>query len=255
MKRKTKKDIRNEIMGLFFPNLKERINDTNASTEGKFYELFFRESSDALKETWVNSNCTDFSIYQDRELYMGELFICYGKVSSYAMRNSLSYIKENIPNYKDLKFFEDYPGIGLTTKDALAQGLNYTYFNNVEYQNQGIMTMCNYFGYDIPYNDIDRSGRYDGIFTFENVEHYSKPLDYIRGVDSMLNPGGYLFYSCGFSNMQPGHFYEYDFDGDIISSRRSNSKMKKFLVEELGYQVLDDKFWSGKPVIFRKPLL
>jgi hypothetical protein len=217
-------------------------------------EEIFRKDSDFLNEQWKKSEYTDFSVYQGKN-YLSELFLCYKHVSKSSVCNAIKYLKENVPNWKELSYFEDYNGLGLTTSHLLEEGLNVNYFNDVKEQSDSFKRTAEKLGYDISQckNDLDKSGKYDVVFTMENIEHFKEPLEYMKTMTSMCKgPGSYLVYSSGFSlnDIYCGHFPTYNIDGKECSIRAASLRIGKYLKEQ-NFQIVFQGF-NGKPRIYVK---
>lgn len=211
---------------------------------------YIRPDDASIGKKWNNSNYTDFSIYQDME-YFSQLFICYVYVSRGAIFNMLKFFKSKISNYKNLTYFDDYNGVGLTTLHLLQESLNVEIFNDNSSQLNIFYEYCDQMKLKRPINIINKENKqYDVVLSFEVVEHYRTPInDYINPLIQMIKPNGYLVYTSGFHNVRPGHFPDYNIFG------------KTYEIREAGYEVEDyldnyfNKLYIGqkdRPIIYKK---
>lgn len=236
------------------------------------YEIIYGENVDHLSMTeikndlriatnkqddiWRKSNCTDYSIYSS-ENYLAELITGYYACSRPGMQQGIKFIKELYPTrYKKLTYFDDYPGIGLSTLHLLDEGLNVSIRHDVNAQIRLMRRLLKAHSFDMPYNDKTLAGNYDVVFSFEIIEHCTSPLEYVELIDRLLKPGGILVETSGFGAPKDGplagHFASYDCAGVIVPSRTTGRRVTAMRTKQLGYKLMHVGF-NSKPRIWQKP--
>jgi len=220
------------------------------ATIEEFLDVDYRKAT----QRWVKSRYKDFSIY-DKPLYLSTLITSYFHLSNGSTRNAIAYLKKLYPDrWEKLKVFDDYNGLGLTTRDLVKAGFNKAWFyNSCQLQRDLFrkITLDDGFPDRKFVEDADRSGKYDVVLSFEVIEHYQKPEEYLDTVLKMVKKDGLFIYSMGFRDMHTGHFPEYEIGGQMVSMRKAGRSIKT-LLEDRGFENMNIKCWNGKPTFYRK---
>lgn len=228
------------------------IYNTNEFSYLKNEEIYKRldKIRDILINKWKESLCSDFSIYT-HENYIAELIICYYWFSGKLIKPAIKYFIDNKIDYTNMKTLDDYNGIGISTIDLKKEFKikDLSYFNNCKNQIKIFEKLCTYYNiFDIK-RDENRNGKYDLIFSFENIEHYRNPLEYFNILMNILNPNGYIVYSQAFSNFSLGHFYTYFIEKTYYSNKKTARKFNTIVREY--FDILYVGF-NGRPIIIQK---
>lgn len=233
-------------------NVYNLLNNVNLSVK-EIKEILDNDASKVLKK-WIESNYTDFSVYQMPE-YISDLYSCFNCSSSLSVNGTLKYFKKNNIDFKDMTFFDDYNGFGLTTLCLLKDDIkNVFYFNDNPEQVEVFNKLSKVYELPVLPAITDRKNIdiYDVYMSFEVIEHIKEPLEYIKEVDRHIKPGGYLIYSCGFNGtdtMYVGHFTEYIVDGKVLSPKNTSKLIYKWIKERYDYVY---KGFNNNPQIFKK---
>ena len=228
------------------------LHGTNLSV--KEIDAIIKPHSEICLKQWVDSNCTDFSVYSRPE-YLSDLYTVFRVSSSSSIHSMFKYFKTKEIDITNKYIFDDYNGFGFTTLVMLKNGMTaVNYFNDVTQQSDTFKALCKAYEFEPIEPVIDRTkiGMYDIYCTFEVIEHFTQPLDYIKEVDKHIKSKGYLVYTAGFSgdtHMYIGHFREYTVDGKVLSARKASRKCMDFIKEN--YTKIYVGF-NGGPVIFQK---
>lgn len=204
--------------------------------------------NDRLKEQWYKSNFTDFSIYQSSEYSMAGIY-CYWSRSKGPMSDTIKWLK-TIPNCDNLKIFDDYNGVGISTLNLIQNGFNnVSYMNDNECQLNAFKRLLNHYNISEPYNDITRSGKYDIVISYEIAEHFQNPEKYLNGLIDMLNPNGTLIISYSFNYPDAaGHFTEYM----ILGKNRCNKTSTRYVSKLIKSRCeLVRRGWNGTPNYYK----
>jgi hypothetical protein len=207
----------------------------------------------------------NWSIY-DTEGYVDDCILCYLYPSQMSVYGTLKYLREIYPDtWKDLAILDDYNGIGLTTLHLLDNCNNVSFFNDVPKQIEGFQTLCEYFGHNMPKNDISRNKKdipqiqYDVVFSLQVVEHYQNPIeDYLKSLVNTVKEGGLLVYMYDFQNngdKRIGHFdnHHYFHNGESKTRIQINRLCKEFLNDN-GFEFIEKfrNIFNHNPQIWRK---
>ncbi len=232
---------------------------------------YFKNSPDRLAalQQWAVSfqnDPPDWAVYNTAG-YVDEGILCYLYPSAQSVGGTLTWLQKQYPDtWRDLKYFDDYNGVGLTTLLLLANCNNVAFFNDVPAQVQALYDLCNNFNYQIPYNDTTRipvdensppQNKYDVVFSLQVVEHYKNPVeDYLTHLTKMVNDQGYLVYMHGFANGgndRTGHFDDgvYQYQGLPVKRRTVSKRCKEFLNSQ-GFELIPEKFYNSNPTIYQK---
>ena len=228
------------------------LHRTNLSC--KEIDDIIKPDSEVCLKQWVDSNCTDYSVYSRPE-YLSDLYTVFRVSSSGSIHGMFKYFKDKNVDVTKLSIFDDYNGFGFTTLVMLKNGMtDVNYFNDVKQQSDTFKVLCKAWEFPNIEPTVDRTklGMYDIYCTFEVIEHFTEPLKYIEEVDKHIKPGGHLVYTAGFSgctNMYIGHLREYIVNNEILSPNRASHKVMDFIKEY--YQKVYTGF-NGCPVIFKK---
>lgn len=230
---------------------------------------YFKTSPQRLQalQQWAQTFRTDtpdWSVY-DTEGYVDDCILCYLYPSEMSIYGTLKYLKEIYPDtWRDLTMLDDYNGIGLTTLYLLENCNNVSFFNDVPKQIEGFQTLCEFFGHNIPKNDLSRiqnknleQVQYDVVFSLQVVEHYQNPVeDYLQNLINTVKVGGYLVYMHGFTNGgddRIGHFDNglYFYEGQPKTRIQINRICKAFL-DANGFEYVDKNFYNHNPQLWKK---
>lgn len=216
-----------------------------------------RQETNEQDDIWRESGCTDYSIYSSKN-YLAELLTGYYACSRPGMTAMLKFLQEREPRkWANFSYFDDYPGIGLSTLHLAAEDLDVSIRHDVKEQLKIFKKLFNAHNFDMPYNDVKLEQQYDVVISFEIIEHITEPLPYAKKLDELLLPGGYLVESSGFGMPKDGplagHFSEYTYEGKIVPAKSMGRKISAYRLKELGYVLLFTG-WNGKPRIWQKPL-
>jgi len=228
------------------------LHGTNLSV--KEIDAIIKPHSEICLKQWIDSNCTDFSVYSRPE-YLSDLYTVFRVSSSGSIHSMFKYFKTKGVDVTKQSIFDDYNGFGFTTLVMLKNGMtDVNYFNDVGQQSDTFKALCKAYEFEPIEPTVDRTkiGMYDIYCTFEVAEHFIEPLKYIIGVNSHIKAGGYLVYTAGFSgdtNMYIGHFREYTVNNKILSARCASKKVMDFIKEHYTKVYVG---FNGCPVIFKK---
>lgn len=204
-----------------------------------------RDTSNLLLEKWRDTK--NLELYQDPR-YIQDLIQGYRLVSQHSSKNTVRFFEQNVSNYRDLTYFDDYNGIGLTTLDFIKYKLDINFFNDNLNQIEAMNKYMKQLNIPIPYLDKKRERKYDVVCSFEIAEHMKKPVEYIEMIMEMSKK--WLSLSTGFSyTVWFGHYDSYLFNGKEVSIRKASVEVRKKIMEEF---VLVKKFWNGRPSIYKR---
>jgi len=231
-------DMYNKIYGKKLKDREEVLDEIRRIEEG-------------MMRIWYESEYTDYSFYNTKE-YLSECLLSYFMNSEASIKNLLKFLKAHVKNYNELKYFDDYNGIGLTTIQLSNFGLD-TYFYNDNTMQENIMKdLYNEYNIELPQHDKNRNGKYDVVISLEVMEHFESPMEYLEEITEMLSVDGYLTFAASFSPKSPiyiGHFEEYKYNKKKISKRKISKIKNDFMKKH--YERLFTG-WNGKPVVFKR---
>lgn len=211
-----------------------------------------RANTKILTDKWIeslNQNKPAWELYHSKE-YVKDTILCYITLSKACITNTFKFFEVNNIPVQNLSWFDDYNGLGFTTADILARGIkDVSFYNDVKEQQLVLEKLAKEFGYDMPKNDLERSGKYDVVCSFEVIEHYKNPDEYIDKICSMVNEDGFLAVSWT-TVMFLGHFYEYNINGKNVSGQNFGREISK-RIQNNGF-VKIGKAINQKPYIFKK---
>ena len=211
-----------------------------------------REKTKIMTDQWIDSlerGNPDWELYHTKD-YVSDTVLCYIVLSRACIKNTFKFFEVNDIPIKNLKWFDDYNGLGFTTADILEKEVkDVNFFNDVEEQIKVLQRLSEHFNYQMPHNDLDRSGKYDVVCSFEVTEHYQEPDDYIDKICSMVNDDGYLAISWT-TVMFLGHFFEYKINGKVVNGQNFGREISK-RIRKNGF-VKIGKAINQKPYIFKK---
>jgi len=236
------------------------LNDPSINTmtlAGLKHYVYNSPQKAALTLQWAQSNCTDFSVYSHPD-YQWDLADCYLQVSENSIGHVLRYLQKNGYNWQELSYFDDWNGNGLTTLDLIAAGCqDVSFYNNVPFQAQSLLSTCQTEGFTTPKQDTTRQNQYDVVLSLQCVEHMIAPLDYVREIMQMTKVGGLLCMSVdGFSwtpNMSIGHFWKYETG---VKFQTVNGKTMRKIVKDYlknnGFDIIKGACWNANPNVFKR---
>lgn len=211
----------------------------------------------AVTQQWAQSNCTDFTAYSNPD-YQWDLVDCYLSVSEGSIAHVLRYLQLNGHDWQNLSYFDDWNGNGLTTLDLIASGCqDVSFYNNVTFQAQSLLSTCQSEGFITPKQDITRQNQYDVVLSLQCVEHMTAPLDYVRELMQMTKVGGLLCMSVdGFSwtpDESIGHFWEYQTDDktQFVKGPQMRKMVKEYLKNN-GFDIIKGACWNANPNVFKR---
>lgn len=208
-----------------------------------------KKNDDDLIEQWVNSNRTDFGIYDDKRYQQAGLY-CYDQMTKRSIHETMKFVHNNMPNAKELTFFDDWNGIGISTLFFMKQGLKCEFMNNCQVQIDIFERLCQANGYELPHNDINRQKKYDVFMSFEIAEHYKNPEEYLELVLAQTKPGSIFVISHSMNfPAAPGHFLEYTIGGIDYPNKQASREFNKKIKEHFD-QV--HRGWNGTPLFFKR---
>lgn len=207
---------------------------------------YARIASDRLRNQWLDSGRTDYSIYKDPE-YIYEGLICFDMVSTPSLSNLERYTR--VVKMEKGMLLDIYNGIGLTSVFAAMCGFTPAAVNDnppqVEFMQKSALR---HLGYEIPvYETLAEAPEkiWPFVVTLEVLEHFTEPLTQLRETISKVAPGGVIVESTGFCDPAlPGHFETYFIDGVPVSHRGMSKPIKNLLKEE---------FYEEASCVNRKP--
>lgn len=246
------KDIQLKDKPITVRNVYNILHGTDLSV--KEIDAIIKPDSEVCLKQWIDSNCTDYSVYARPE-YLSDLYTVFRVSSSGSIHSMYKYFKNKNIDVTKLSIFDDYNGFGFTTLVTLKNGVtDVNYFNDVKQQSDTFKKLCSEYGFTPIEPTVDRIkiGIYDIYCTFEVIEHFTEPLKYIQEVDKHVKSNGYLVYTSGFSgdtNMYIGHFREYTIDGEVLSARKASKKVMDWIKERYTKVYVG---FNGGPVIFKK---
>jgi hypothetical protein len=223
-----------------------------------FEEL--RRLEEILQRQWVNSNCTDFSIYSSQDYY-SNLILCNIFYSSGIVDKCLEYFKAKYnTEFKKMTWYEDYPGFGLTTAKLIGNGItNISVFNDNKDQIYMMQKLLAKLQMKMPtVVDTRESTKYDIVCSFEVAEHFKTPTEYLDKLINSIKPNGFLCYSATYQlhNVKrgfyyTGHYAEYNTPDGVKSDRKDiDLILDKYFIER-GLEIChmsEDR----RPVIYKK---
>lgn len=215
---------------------------------------YARIVSDRLRDQWLDSNRTDYSIYKDPE-YVYEGLICFNRLSADAVtRMERLYRAFNI---QKSTLLDIYNGIGLSSVYAAQCGFEVTAVNDnpaqVAFMQKSAMR---HLGKEIPviesWKDIPKKSFF-AVMSLEVLEHFTEPLVHLQETTDLISDGGMLVESTGFADCKlPGHFEYYTVNGEKVLHRQ----VSKFIAGQLNGEYL--KVLKGvqcKPRIWGKVMV
>lgn len=190
-----------------------------------------RQFSDELKDRWNSSGQTDYTIYTD-PLYLYEAFISYFEVSRECHKVIAKWVQDFDMDPKKLSFFDLYNGVGLGTLHLVALGFKTTIHNDNPEQSSAMFKLFDHYNLKPPrlIDESWRNEKFDFVSAFEVIEHFKDPIQITKDLAACVKPGGLLVESTGFQvNTYPGHFKEYEVEGEKIDSKTASRFVAKTL--------------------------
>jgi hypothetical protein len=206
-----------------------------------------KEKIKYLEEKWKSSNRTDFSIYT-HENYLYDMFICWNYFSKFSIGGMLNYFRKNILNYKDLEYFDDYNGTGMTTLPLIKEGLKTYFYNDNSNQSNTFQLLCDKLNFIR--SEYDYSAKiYDVYISLEVIEHYKEPFLYLQKIMNKTKKDSYLVYATTFKSEYLGHFDSYIYEGNVIEPKKMNRTINNYLKENFDLLFIG---FNGLPKIYRR---
>ena len=225
--------LTNDILGTEFKNYGD-LSETIVKVKAR------------LHKQWLDSGCTDFSVYDDPE-YIYEAIHCFEKT-----KNCVGGVAKYFNDKPGMAMLDVYNGNGLTTVHLARNGFNVETFNTcipqIEYMQQAAKELC---GHKIKnYTKLPRK-QYDVVMSFEVLEHCPDPLKHLDELIHLIKPRGYLAESSGFNGNSEniGHFDEYTIDGQTVPFRTARRMTTRRIKES--FDLVFDGF-NRMPKIWRK---
>lgn len=207
-----------------------------------------------LLDRWINSSCTDFSIYEDKAFSYNAIN-CYLKYSKRHIR--MFFDKYLIANDNVYTIVDFGGGIGAT---SLLLYYLYKYYNKpirILYYNlpgfqftfaERLFKEC---GTDIRVcNTFDDLGKFDCAICFEYLEHFKNPLieiDRICSTDIKV-----LAHVSSFSVFNIGHFKIYDVSEKARVSCYDIMRIANKRIKEHGFNRSSVRFFNDEIKIFER---
>lgn len=197
-----------------------------------------------LHTQWLDSECTDYSVYDDQQ-YIYEAIHCFEKTRS-CTGGTAAYFNKLKPGnvaFDDrgrrvfgtagsffegdsnaLELIDVYNGNGLTTVHMAMNGFNIESFNTCAPQTSFMQHAArDLIQRELVNHLVLPNKQYDVVLSFEVLEHYSDPLVHLEELIKLLKPGGYLSESTGFNGNSEniGHFNTYTIAGIDVPFREA----------------------------------
>jgi len=229
------------LLGEEYENL--TINEILKIADDKF-EPVMKRWEESIKE-----NNPDFSVYHHKD-YIWDNIICYARISKNSIYAILKFLEKNNIDFKNMSWFDDYNGLGITTLEFAQAGVkNIEFFNDVDVQIKSTEKLFKYHEIKPPKNNLSRNGKYDIVCSLEVVEHYQNPIEYLDTICDMVNDDGYLMFSTT-GTLFVGHFLEYNFGDKIVKNKKFTSEVTNY-IESKGFTKISRGI-GQKPIIFVK---
>jgi 2-polyprenyl-3-methyl-5-hydroxy-6-metoxy-1,4-benzoquinol methylase len=224
-------EVTNSIEGTSFKNYKD-------------LEQVMLKVKARLHRRWLESKCTDFSVYRDPQYhYEGTHCFeksrgCTGGVIQYFQRMKSS----NVVNGRmidtrvvdgiwytgkdpsKMSVLDVYNGNGLTSVHMALNGFKQIEtFNDCEPQVAFMNKVTEAFNLSqIKNHTVMPTKKYDLVLSFEVLEHYTDPLVHVADLLKLTKPGSYLAESSGFNGSSDniGHFDTYEIEGHGVVDYR-----------------------------------
>ena len=87
------------------------------------------------------------------------------------------------------------------------------------------------------FEEQEKQEKFDGVISFDVIEHLEKPELLIKNMANNLNPGGYAFLGAALTATESGHIYEFRRESEVV-----------LLAEKNDFRVIS--YWSLAPEDF-----
>lgn len=192
-------------------------------------------AGEELKKIWFDSNCTDFSIYDDIR-YSVDMLFCWRDFSSKQTTMVIKYLNKRniIPN----TFLDFHGGLGLSgVQLALAFPDSVIMTHTVVSEHRRVaLELKEQLSLDNLYVIKDLQPG-EVCLAQETFEHFKDPYVELRGLLNTVNPK-YFLNQSSFTIDAPGHFRQY-YNGETpMKNRKGASKAFNDLLRTNNYE-----FW------------
>lgn len=202
---------------------------------------------DNLINIWIDSEETDYSVYKHPD-YPADLYSCWLQYTKNSVRFLYRWLVDNKKRPTKLSIFDDYNGIGLSTLFFVEKGFSTHYYNNIKAQRIALKRTCKLYNIEHPKYNKNREGSYDIVLTFETIEHYKNPEEYLIQLMDMCKK--YLVVTMCFSGYPHiGHFSEYIIGNKKYPAKQAGRLIRKRIRDE--FDLVCSGF-NNRPAIYKR---
>ena len=212
-----------------------------------------------MQEYWqstLNADEPDYSIYS-KEAYLNEVFLCWREYSRRYLKLLDKWLeKENCPidRYDIKKVLDLGCGLAFTTiglkaifPNAECYGTNEPFSVQILYDKY---ITKEFDGIHIVDDNFGVSGEVDVVFASEFFEHLQNPIEFLNRIIRQYKPK-YIIFANTFTNMAIGHFYKYQYNGQVVDRERLPMLFSKCLKYN-NYVKVETNFYNNRPNVYMR---
>lgn len=212
-----------------------------------------------LEERWYESNCTDFSVYDD-DYYFIDIWLCFVNFSRKYLKlfdkpNSIgAYLNASLIEIsRDVKTVLDLGcGVGYSTA-TLKQLYPKSKVTGTNLKDTKQWKFCSLmsqkYDFELKSNVNDILENQDLVFASEYFEHIKNPIEHLDQV--LKYKPKILVLANAFNTVALGHFTQYIHKDEIIDQKDISKHFNKHLRNK-GYLKLKTKYWNNRPNVWIK---
>jgi len=212
-----------------------------------------------LEQRWYDSNCTDFTVYDD-DYYFIDIWLCFVNFSRKYLK---LFDKPNtIGSYKNTSLFEISRdvrtildlgcGVGYSTASLkqIYPASRVTGTNLKATKQWKFCTlMSQKYNFQLKSDVSELQEHQDMIFASEYFEHIKNPIEHLD--DVLRYKPKILVLANAFNTVALGHFTKYLHNNEVIDQKHISKLFNKHLKSK-GYFKLKTKYWNNRPNVWLK---
>jgi hypothetical protein len=246
--RHCKKELNSKLVSLFAEYDNVDVKEYEDIFKSYTYENY---PTNTLLKKWIESNCTDHSIYEDK-LYKFDTLLCYNVITCNSTNIIKKFIHDEIKDNKSISSICDYgAGLGLSTIELATE------FPDIKFYYYDVENQRKLFEFILSKGKLDNIEiiedykKSDMYIILETLEHIKTPISFFNELKQYIEK--YLCIATCFSTMGIGHYDSYDYDDNGVIKNLNGRKISRIFNKMLKNEfIYCCKGWNNKPRIFKK---